>query len=299
MMFGFSMFATSLVIPQLVQLPQATGYGLGRSMLVAGLTMVPSGLVMMAAAPISAIISRRYGTKTTLMIGALIVAIGYGGGTIFMDEVRQLAIVSGVIGAGIGFAYGAMPALIMSAVPVSETAAANSFNTLVRSIGTSMSSAVAGAVLAASATTFGTVSVPSQDGFRIIMALAPTTALLALLIAAFLPRQRQHVTSGRHAAPLGDARNSATRRRCATNSASAPWPPPLVPWPRLTTSQGWRSARRQAVAAASMVLSLRCLPFPLWPVVMAWSVPSSRLMVILRGLAFSATGITRRSTPSR
>ncbi|MGW3462941.1 MFS transporter, partial [Streptomyces olivaceoviridis] len=35
--FGFSMFAMSLVLPQLLQLPTQTGYGLGRSMLTVGL----------------------------------------------------------------------------------------------------------------------------------------------------------------------------------------------------------------------------------------------------------------------
>jgi hypothetical protein len=33
---------------------------------------------------------------------------------------------------GVGLAYGAMPALIMGAVPQSETASANSFNSLMR-----------------------------------------------------------------------------------------------------------------------------------------------------------------------
>jgi len=61
------------------------------------------------------------------------------------------------------------------------------------------------------------------------------------------------------------------------------------------------ASTRQAVAAASMVLSLRCspVPLPLWPVVMAWSVLSSRLMVIFRSLAFSATGMISCRTPSR
>ncbi|HEV2529682.1 MAG TPA: MFS transporter [Thermomicrobiales bacterium] len=188
LMFGFSMFAMFLVITQLIQLPSQTGYGLGRSMLVAGLALAPSGLVMMVAAAISARITQRYGPRTTLMLGALVVAIGYGLGTVMMGAVWQLATVAGVIGAGIGLAYGAMPALIMAAVPVSETEAANSFNTLVRSIGTSVSSAVAGAILAGSAVVMGGTSIPSQDGFRLILAIASGTALVALVFAAFLPR---------------------------------------------------------------------------------------------------------------
>ncbi|AOS64047.1 MFS transporter [Actinoalloteichus hymeniacidonis] len=188
--FGFSMFAMSLVMPQLLQLPVATGYGLGQSMMVVGLVLAPSGLVMMAMAPISARISRLGGPKTTLIVGTLVVAMGYGLNLMLMAELWHLVLVSSVIGAGIGLAYGAMPALIMSAVPVSETAAANSFNTLMRSIGTSTSSAVAGVVLAQMTITLGGAALPSQDGFRVIMAIGAGAALTSALIATFIPGRR-------------------------------------------------------------------------------------------------------------
>ncbi|TDD51633.1 MFS transporter [Saccharopolyspora elongata] len=186
--FGFAMFAMSLALPQLLQLPAATGYGLAQTMFVVGLAMGPSGLVMMAMAPLSARISTARGPKTTLMLGAVVVAAGYVLGIVLMSAVWQLVLVSSVIGAGIGLAYGAMPALIMAAVPVAETAAANSLNTLMRAIGTSVSSAVAGAVLAQLTATFGALTVPSEAGFQVIMAMAAAAALLALAIAAFLPR---------------------------------------------------------------------------------------------------------------
>jgi MFS family permease len=188
--FGFAMFAMSLVIPQVVQLPTATGYGLGHSMLVAGLMMAPSGLVMMAVAPVSARITNAMGPKVTLMLGALVVAVGYGMGIVLMSAVWQLVLVVAVMGAGIGLSYGAMPALIMGAVPVSETAAANSFNTLMRSIGTSVASAVSGVILAHLTITFGGTAVPSQDAFRVIMGIAAGAALVALAIVAFIPRRR-------------------------------------------------------------------------------------------------------------
>jgi MFS family permease len=189
--FAFAMFAMSLVLPQILQLPAATGYGLGQSMLVTGLVLVPSGLVMMVTAPVSARISRTRGPKVTLMFGAVVVALGYGLGVVLMSSVWQLVLVSATIGAGIGLAYGAMPALIMSAVPVSETAAANSLNTLMRAIGTSVSSAVAGVILAQLTVPFGPVAVPSQDGFRLIMAIGSATALIAFIIAAFIPGARR------------------------------------------------------------------------------------------------------------
>ncbi|GLY37568.1 MFS transporter [Amycolatopsis sp. NBRC 101858] len=186
--FGFAMFAMSLVLPQLLQLPAATGYGLGRSMLVVGLVMAPSGLVMMALAPVSARITATRGPKTTLMLGAVVVAAGYALGIFLMSATWQLVLVSSVIGAGIGLAYGAMPSLVMGAVPVSETAAANSLNTLMRSIGTSVSSATAGLVLARLTVRFGPVDLPSQNGFRLVLGTGAAAALIALTVAAFLPR---------------------------------------------------------------------------------------------------------------
>jgi EmrB/QacA subfamily drug resistance transporter len=187
---GFAMFGTSLILPQLLQLPTATGYGLGQSLLAAGLVLAPQGLVMMAMAPLSAGISRSRGPKVTLMVGVFIVAVGYGLNIVLLHAVWELLLAGCVVGAGIGFAYGAMPALIMGAVPASETAAANSFNTLMRSIGSSTSSAVAGAVLAQMTTTFGKVALPAENGFRTVMAIAGGAAVLALLIAMFLPRHR-------------------------------------------------------------------------------------------------------------
>ncbi|MCT2591598.1 MFS transporter [Streptomyces sp. N2-109] len=199
--FGFAMFAMSLVLPQILQLPKSTGYGLGTSMVTVGLVMGPSGLVMMAVAPLSARISRTRGPKVTLMAGAVVVAAGYGLGIALMSAVWQLVLVSSVIGAGIGLAYGAMPALIMAAVPVSETATANSFNTLMRSIGTSVSSAVAGVVLAQMTVSLGPVAVPSQDGFRLVMAIGVGAALAALAIAAFLPGAHRNSPAPSQPAP--------------------------------------------------------------------------------------------------
>ncbi|MFB6843768.1 MFS transporter [Streptomyces sp. NPDC056373] len=187
---GFAMFAMSLVIPQLLQLPEATGYGLGRSLLVAGLTMAPSGLVMMATAPVSAALSRARGPKITLMVGALIVAAGYGLNIVLMSELWHFVLVTCVIGAGIGFTYGSMPALIMGAVPASETGAANSLNTLMRSIGTSSASAVAGVILAQMTTDLGGTPLPSQNGFKVVLAVGAGAALLAFAVASFIPRQR-------------------------------------------------------------------------------------------------------------
>ncbi|MFF0014195.1 MFS transporter [Streptomyces sp. NPDC005374] len=188
---GFSMFAMSLVLPQLLQLPSQTGYGLGKSMLTVGLVLAPQGLVMMVMSAVSAKVTKAKGPKVTLMIGALIVAGGYGLNLLLMSEVWHLVLVSCVIGAGIGFTYGALPALIMGAVDPTQTGAANSLNTLMRSLGTSFASALAGVILAQMTTDFGGFALPSENGFKVVMAIGAGAALLAFLAATFIPRQRQ------------------------------------------------------------------------------------------------------------
>lgn len=188
---GFSMFAMSLVLPQLLQLPSQTGYGLGRSMLTVGLVLAPQGLVMMAMSAVSAGVTKAKGPKVTLMIGALIVAAGYGLNIVLMSEVWHLVLVSCIIGAGVGFTYGALPALIMGAVDPTQTGAANSLNTLMRSLGTSFASALAGVILAQMTTDFGGVALPSENGFKVVMAIGAGAALLAFLAATFIPRQRR------------------------------------------------------------------------------------------------------------
>ncbi|MEU3618807.1 MFS transporter [Streptomyces sp. NPDC006872] len=188
--FGFSLFALQLIVPQLMQLPEQTGYGLGEDLLAVGLVLAPQGLVVMIAAPLSSKISKAFGAKYTLMIGAVIVATGYALNIFMMSEIWQLVLVSCIVGAGVGFAYGALPTLIMSAVPVSETGSANAVNTLLRSIGSSLASAACGVVVSQMTIDFGGHALPSEDSFKVIMAIGCCAALLALLLASFLPRRR-------------------------------------------------------------------------------------------------------------
>ncbi|MEV0151169.1 MULTISPECIES: MFS transporter [unclassified Nonomuraea] len=193
---GFSMYAQSLIVMQILQLPAATGYGLGQSMLAAGLWMAPSGLMMMLVSPVGARLSAARSPKITLIVGSLIMAVGYGSSMVLMGSTWGLLIVSCICTIGVGFAYGAMPALIMGAVPRSETAAANSFNTLMRSIGTTVSAAVVGLVLAQMTTRFGTHTLPSEAGFRTGMLIGCGAALVAAVVTLALPsRQARHAAA--------------------------------------------------------------------------------------------------------
>ncbi|MFD3574671.1 MFS transporter [Streptomyces sp. NPDC058644] len=204
-MVGVAFYAISLVLPQLLQLPTATGYGLGQSMVVAGLCVAPLGLTMMFTAPVYARLSAKYGPKVTLILGMLIIAIGYGAGLGLMSAAWQTIIIAVVVGAGIGLAYSSLPALIIGAVPPSETGAANGLNTLMRSIGTSVSSAVIGMVLANTADHVGGVAIPTMTGFRTSFLIATGAVALGLVFALFLPSARRSVKTQLRASSEEDA----------------------------------------------------------------------------------------------
>ncbi|GAA2891460.1 MFS transporter [Nonomuraea rubra] len=260
---GFAMYAQSLVVIQILQLPEATGYGLGQSMLAAGLWLAPSGLMMMAVSAPGARLSAARGPKTSLFAGALIIALGYGAAFGLMGSAWGLMIASSVGNIGVGLAYGAMPALIMSAVPQSETASANSFNTLMRSIGTSVSAAVVGVILSQLTVSMGGHVLPSESGFRTALLVGCGVALAAALVTLALPKPRPPAESAPSpirppaAVPSPAASPSAVPAPVSPVPAAPAEPPVTQVWPPVPVRIGheelgpWRDAFRPPAQTAA------------------------------------------------
>ncbi|MFE2426270.1 MFS transporter [Streptomyces sp. NPDC059373] len=227
---GFVLYAQMLALPQILELPKVTGYGLGLSMVAAGLCLAPGGLVMIVISPISARISATKGPKVSLLIGTVIATGGYALGFGLIHSVWEVILVGTVIGSGIAFAYAAMPALIMGAVPPSETAAANGLNTLMRSIGTSTSSAVVGVVLAHMTITLGegtsAAVVPSMDGFRTAFGIACLVGVVALAVGVFIPGR---TAEGRTAFTVRPSAEAGTEAEASAEPLNESEPQMLTP----------------------------------------------------------------------
>ncbi|MET8181608.1 MFS transporter [Streptomyces sp. NPDC005336] len=237
-MVGFSFYGMSLILPQLLELPKATGYGLGQSMVMAGLCFAPMGVAMMLVSPLSARINATRGPKVSLILGLIVIGGTYGAGMVMMDHIWQIVVLSTALGVGVGIAYSAMPTLIISAVPAGETGAANGLNTLMRSIGMSTSSAVVGVILAHRTTDFGGIALPNKDGFRTSFAVACAASVVGLLIAFFLPARRR--------APLGTSAPAATSEPIAKPNADPVAEPVGEPAPATAAEPG-------AVATGSVI----------------------------------------------
>ncbi|MCQ1953488.1 MFS transporter [Arthrobacter sp. zg-Y238] len=189
---GFSMYANMLVTTQQLQLSKETGYGFGLSVLTAGLTMIPSGLAMVAVAPVSARITNTYGAKVTLVTGCAVMAAGYLARVLFVHTVPEIITGAVIVSVGTAISMAAMPTIIMSNVPLTDTAAANGLNTLLRSVGTSTCSAAVATILASLTISTGGSTFPALDAFRTIFVLAGLAALAATGVACLIPRSRRH-----------------------------------------------------------------------------------------------------------
>ena len=159
---GFGMFGSFILIPQLAEAPESTGYGFGLDATGAGLLMVPGALVMLVAGPLSGVLGTRFGSRVPLALGALVTTVGLTLMAVAHGTQGAMVAWNIVMSIGIGLAFAAMPNLILEAVPPEETGQATGVNTLVRSVGASLGSQVTAAVLAGSVTAAG---IPTDQGY--------------------------------------------------------------------------------------------------------------------------------------
>jgi len=198
---SFALFSFNLTIPSYLENPVESGAGLGLTMFQASLGLLPFGIMMLVLAPVAGRLLRIVGPQPLMVAGGLIVVVSYVVCLLWLDALWSAMLVAVLGGTGISLAFAATPTVIMRAVPVTETAAANGINSLMRSIGTTLGAAVAGAVLATITMQLGEVAVPTWDAFRLEFVLGLSAAALSALIAAFIPRRSTPPVGERTALP--------------------------------------------------------------------------------------------------
>lgn len=198
LLIGFGMMAQSIVVPQLLEMPEATGYGLGQTVLQAGLWMAPAGIMMMLFAPVSSKLLTIFGGRTTLSLGAGVLSAGYIVAVFMTNAPWQLMVASCVASAGVGIGYAAMPTLIMANVPDDEAASSIGVNSLMRSVGTTIAGAVMAVVLTSQTMSLapGTPAIPTHGAFRLCFVIGALAAAAGAAVVLAIPRvQRRNAAS--------------------------------------------------------------------------------------------------------
>ena len=187
---GFAFFITSASLPILLEAPTTTGVAFGLPLLVASLCLMPLGIVMFFTSPIAARLSNSKGPRTSLILGAGIIAVTFGAGIFLTDQIWHVILISTFVGLGVGFAYAAMPTLIMSAVPPTETAAANGLNSVMRTLGSTVAATIVGVILSTQVVESGGISIPTTGAFQLSFAIGAGVALVGVVIALFIPKRK-------------------------------------------------------------------------------------------------------------
>jgi MFS family permease len=182
LVIGLSMYLGITLMTQVVQLPE----GMGETVFVAGLVLLPFSLMSFLASRLVPVVQRRMGTRVTIPIGCTAIAVAtlffaVSGGT----HLWAAFVTMGIFGVGVGFTFSAMPALIVGAVPAGETSSAMSLYQVTRYVGFSIGSGLAITLLRA----FdggGVEAVPGLDAYRDTFFVATALALGAAALSYWL-----------------------------------------------------------------------------------------------------------------
>ncbi|KRC53409.1 MULTISPECIES: MFS transporter [unclassified Nocardioides] len=187
---GYGMFSVFLGATYFVQAPDAlTGYGFDASILRTSLVyMLPGTLLAIPLGPISGHLVGRYGARPVLLSATLLGIASMSSLALFHDHSAEFIVALVAGNAAIAVAYAAMPALLVRYVAPHDTGIANSVNSIMRTVGGAIGSAIVITILAASsetvATPVGPVSLPTEGAYQLSFALGAGAFVLAALLAA-------------------------------------------------------------------------------------------------------------------
>ncbi|TDO46401.1 MFS transporter [Kribbella sp. VKM Ac-2527] len=185
---ALGMLANLLIASQQLGSPDFVDGGFGLSAGATGLVMAaPAGILVLAAPAVGRLLGR-YGGRRVLVLGALVMSTSYVA-RVFLDRsVLEVVIGAVLVGLGTSLAFSAMPMIIMSAVPPGHTASANGVNSLCRMIGTSVSTAGIAALTASTSVIVNGRAYPSAQTSHTAFVLCAAAALIACVLAWFIPR---------------------------------------------------------------------------------------------------------------
>jgi MFS family permease len=183
-LLGAGMYASFIVLPQIAQLPKSTGFGLGASVVVSGLYLLPSTIGTTIFGLYAGRISRRFGSRAALLSGTVFTTASFALLAVAHSHPYDLLIAAGLLGVGIGLAFSALGNLIVQAVSNRQTGVASGMNTVMRTLGGALGGQLS-ATFIASHTAHGH---PTVTGFSETFLMATGFLLVCLLAGVLVPK---------------------------------------------------------------------------------------------------------------
>jgi MFS family permease len=190
LVLGLAMYIAIALMTQFAQLRTPEGFGLAEGVFTAGVTLVPLSAGSFVASRFLPVLQRRLGPRAVLAGGCLVVGAGMVLFAVTAETLWQALVVMGVIGVGLGLTFAALPGLIVSATPRSETGSATGFYQVSRYIGFSIGSGLSITLVRA----FGD---PISSAYRATFVVAAGVCVLAAVISWVLPGRTAPVRAPR------------------------------------------------------------------------------------------------------
>ncbi len=191
LLIGVGMYATFAFLPEFVQTPTSAGYGFGASITKSGLMLLPSAITMFTVGIFTGRLTRRLGGKVLVISGCLIGATAMLILAFAHQHVWQIYLSNALMGVGFGLAFAAMSALIVAAVPPSQTGVASGMNANIRTIGGSIGAAVMASIVTSQLAPTG---LPKESGYTTGFAVMACGLVLAALAGLLMPSLRRRST---------------------------------------------------------------------------------------------------------
>lgn len=160
---GVGMYLLFSLLTRYVQTPADAGYGFALPGVAAGAALIPFSVFGFVAGKVLPGLVVRISQRWAYALAAAAVVLASVVFAVAADSLVVVLIAMAVLGFGVGGVSAVMPKLVLAGVPQTETASVLSINQIVRSIGFSVGSALAGLLLAA-ATPAGAL-LPAADGY--------------------------------------------------------------------------------------------------------------------------------------
>jgi predicted MFS family arabinose efflux permease len=189
---GVGLYMTMSMVIRYVQTPTTVTYGLGASVLVAGLVLVPMSVTSVPSSKLVTYLSRWVNPNRLLPIGVLTLAVALGFFGLARSQLWESFVVMGIVGVGVGSVFAVIPRLIVSAVPADGTSSALALTQVLRTIGFSIGSALSATILTAH-TAHGSL-LPSDRGYTVGAAVGVTMGVLTAILGWMLSRKREETT---------------------------------------------------------------------------------------------------------
>jgi len=202
LLVGLANYLLLASVPVLAQAPSADDAGFGTSIVVAGLALLPFSLASVLAGRLARLLADRAGARAVLPVAALVQGGAFVLFALARSQLWEVFLVMAVAGLGVGAAFAAFPALIVSAVPASETGSAMSLNQVLRYTGFAIGSALTATVLTAATPDGG--AAPGAGGYTTLAVLG-VVVCLATAVVTWLADPGRRSTDGR----AGAVRSSA------------------------------------------------------------------------------------------